>query len=430
MKKIINTTVGLLMSLLILACVTMSTLAASNSVIDEARYSVVRIYVTLAGGGYTGYSTGTAFIVAQSGTSTVLVTNLHVISGVWATEDIFLSPQEIYIIPSDLTGAWIEPQVTYLKDGLDLVILTTTAGLSGRDSLPLSDNTNVHTADTVYALGFPGMADDMIDNGEDLPSGVDDVTVTKGIISKVNATRNGMDAFQTDCYINHGNSGGPLLNEAGEVIGVNTWGSDGVNFTIHISYIIDALTEFGIDHVKLNSDSDLVPDINENMPEAQTLIFEPKPIPLADYWWVLLIPAACVVVWIGIVRKRRHTGATRPSNLPVTQPVQHPPIGNASSHLICTRGNFAGATFPIGGSISIGRDPKRCQIVFPGDTKGISSLHCEVRSQDSGVALTDKGSTYGTFLTGGRKLNANESVTLKSGDSFYLADTKNEFKVL
>jgi len=42
----------------------------------------------------------------------------------------------------------------------------------------------------------------------------------------------------------------------------------------------------------------------------------------------------------------------------------------------------------------------------------------------------DSGSTYGTFLAGGRKLNANETVTLKPGDSFYLADPKNEFKVL
>jgi predicted component of type VI protein secretion system len=98
--------------------------------------------------------------------------------------------------------------------------------------------------------------------------------------------------------------------------------------------------------------------------------------------------------------------------------------------LICEKGQFAGTTFPIIGSLAIGRDPARCQIVFPGDAKGISSLHCEIRQADGGVTLTDKGSTYGTFLAGGRKLPANETVTLKPGDSFYLADNKNEFKIL
>ena len=78
----------------------------------------------------------------------------------------------------------------------------------------------------------------------------------------------------------------------------------------------------------------------------------------------------------------------------------------------------------------MGRDPQRCQVVFPSDTKGISSMHCELRQQGPSVTLKDSGSTYGTFLAGGRKLNANESVMLKPGDSFYLADTKNEFKVL
>ena len=110
--------------------------------------------------------------------------------------------------------------------------------------------------------------------------------------------------------------------------------------------------------------------------------------------------------------------------------MQPPTASNAPAHLLCSRGNFAGTTFPINGILSIGRDPKRCQIVFPNESQGISSLHCELRFQGNVVTLTDRGSSYGTFLTGGRKLNNNETVTLKPGDSFYLADTKNEFKVL
>jgi pSer/pThr/pTyr-binding forkhead associated (FHA) protein len=57
-------------------------------------------------------------------------------------------------------------------------------------------------------------------------------------------------------------------------------------------------------------------------------------------------------------------------------------------------------------------------------------MHCEVQQQPSGILLTDHGSTYGTFLGNGRKLGANESVTLNSGDSFNLADNSNTFRVL
>jgi len=95
--------------------------------------------------------------------------------------------------------------------------------------------------------------------------------------------------------------------------------------------------------------------------------------------------------------------------------------------LICTKGQYAGANFTINGSLSIGRDPKRCQLVIS-NANGISSMHCEIRAGANGITLTDMGSTNGTFV-GGRKLSANEIVTLNNGDSFYLADGGNEFRI-
>lgn len=159
---------------------------------------------------------------------------------------------------------------------------------------------------------------------------------------------------------------------------------------------------------------------------------------LTKNWWLLV-----AVVGGGIVVMRKRKNKTPASSaevppayppaasepIPVTMPVQQPAASGASSHLICTKGHYAGATFPVNGRLAIGRDPKRCQLVFPSETKGISSLHCEITQQAYGVTLADMGSTYGTFLMG-RKLNANESVTLNPGDSFHLADGKNEFKVL
>ncbi len=68
----------------------------------------------------------------------------------------------------------------------------------------------------------------------------DDITLTKGIISKrTKPVWSNYDAFQMDVYINHGNSGGPLVDESGFLIGINSSGavdeqgkSEGVNFAI------------------------------------------------------------------------------------------------------------------------------------------------------------------------------------------------------
>jgi S1-C subfamily serine protease len=403
---------------------------ANNSAIDEARYGVVRVVVP-------GSGMGTAFIVAQSGTSTILVTNLHVIQG----------GGKVFILPSDVTGAWIEAQVTYLRDGLDLAVLTTTAGLSGRPVLPLAGIESVNAADTVYAIGFPGTADEIIDLGGWIPSSPDDVTVTRGIVSSVRAVYSNTDAIQHDSYISYGNSGGPLLNENGAVIGVNTWANPeadaarSINYAIHINYVIDALNEFGIEYARPGRAPASTPDDSIQPPGEQ--VSQPTPPGqtggnfFSEYWWVLAIVVG-LVAGAFILKKRTAPAAAAPAaaqpmaapQTPMTVGVGHTSASSASSHLICSRGHFAGTTFPINGTLSIGRDPQRNQVVFPSDTKGISSMHCQLISQGGGVTLMDSGSTYGTFLTGGRKLNAHERVTLRPGDSFYLADPKNEFKIL
>lgn len=93
-------------------------------------------------------------------------------------------------------------------------------------------------------------------------------------------------------------------------------------------------------------------------------------------------------------------------------------------------GYFDGKEIPINGRITFGRDPDRCSVVYPGSTRGISSLHCQVALEGEKVILKDLGSTYDTYLKDGRKLTANKPQVLNCGDSFYLADSMNLFRVL
>ena len=114
--------------------------------------------------------------------------------------------------------------------------------------MTFADSDKVKTGDRVYAIGNP--------------IGVDfQRTVTSGIISAVNRTIKIKEdeklsymenLIQTDATINNGNSGGPLINEKGEVIGINSVkieDAEGIGFSIPINIvkpIIDKIKEDGV----------------------------------------------------------------------------------------------------------------------------------------------------------------------------------------
>lgn len=97
--------------------------------------------------------------------------------------------------------------------------------------------------------------------------------------------------------------------------------------------------------------------------------------------------------------------------------------------LECIGGALQGMTFPISSRVVIGRDPKRCSIIYPKDAKGISGVHCAAEpTADGQIILTDLGSTYGT-MAGGQQLTAGKGVTLHPGDAFTLGGKENVFEV-
>ena len=83
----------------------------------------------------------------------------------------------------------------------------------------------------------------------------------------------------------------------------------------------------------------------------------------------------------------------------------------------------------MSGKIVVGRDPATCQVVFPAKTPGISGKHCTVQELAQGVVVTDLGSTYGTFLENGTKLEPNKPYTVLGGEAFFLASKDNGFRV-
>jgi S1-C subfamily serine protease len=87
------------------------------------------------------------------------------------------------------------------------------------------DSRALRPAESLLAVGFP----------ESLQIGAQDAAVTNGIFSALWQSRQGVGYVQTNALVNHGNSGGPLADSRGRVVGVVTWGvsdAPGLNFAV------------------------------------------------------------------------------------------------------------------------------------------------------------------------------------------------------
>ncbi len=135
-------------------------------------------------------SQGTAFVINPDG---YLITNVHVVKDEEAV-DVILGDKRY------------KATVLSLDTKHDLALLQIKA--KGLTSLPLTDSNAAKIGQEVRAFGFP-MASVLGDG----------IKVTRGTISGIE-TRDTSKILQIDAAVNHGNSGGPLVNEKGEVVGV------------------------------------------------------------------------------------------------------------------------------------------------------------------------------------------------------------------
>jgi S1-C subfamily serine protease len=146
-----------------------------------------------------------------------VITNQHVVEGASSISVRFWN------------GATYGAEVVGTDTSTDLAVIKVDAPASLLEPLTLGDSSQLEVGDGVVAIGSPyGL----------------EGTLTSGIVSALHrqmTSRNDFsinDSIQTDAAINHGNSGGPLLNSRGRVVGVNaqirsdSGGSDGVGFAI------------------------------------------------------------------------------------------------------------------------------------------------------------------------------------------------------
>jgi len=196
-----------------------------GQIYDRTNASVVEITVTTQApadgpmGSGTAQAQGSGFVYDSSGH---VITNAHVVDGAESAKVRFAD------------GKTYDATVVGVDASTDLAVLKVEAPSSALHPLELADSSQAAVGDVVVAIGSP--------------FGLEN-SVTTGIVSALGRSMKAPNGYtitgsiQTDAAINHGNSGGPLLDLDGKVVGVNaqieseSGGNDGVGFAIPSSTV-------------------------------------------------------------------------------------------------------------------------------------------------------------------------------------------------
>jgi S1-C subfamily serine protease len=215
-------------------------------------------------------SHGTAVLV---GDGRGVVTNLHVVA---ATRNILLRPEgRAESIAMKATKMWPDLDLVYLEP------VSGTAAFKDSGMVPILEaKGNVTGGLEVFSIGYPrGLG----------------YSVSRGVVSGVRTFgelpedyRRGWSRrpdsrwVQTDCPINPGNSGGPLVNAAGELVGINTWGSrvdNDIYFALLATDMLEAIKGPGTPVPVVHSKGEVSPAIDLERVASSTFLQVKLPPP-------------------------------------------------------------------------------------------------------------------------------------------------------
>lgn len=354
---------------------------------------------------------GSGFFVGKAGKDPqYLVTNYHVVEDFvdlgsgelimdeLAALDIAVNASlRVYFSSTD----YVEAQIITYNENTDVAILRIANPTDKRKPLVIKNPTKNDISTQVYAIGFPGLADNAFINPNSKWSS-DDATVTSGVVSNLVTSSGSVSRrVQLDANISSGNSGGPLVNSKGQVLGINTQsvssGNNTINYAVDISEATDLLDRNNISYSKAD-DFDII-------------------FPSYVIWIVLGAVAAIVIVTIIVLLVRHKPDPNDDKN------------DDTSLRVYGIAGVHQGRRYAVikGKTMIFGRGAGS-SVSYPGGTAGVSNSHCTLWFENGIVYIKDNGSSYGTFI-GHSKIVANQAVPLNVGDCFSLGSPKEQFRL-
>jgi serine protease Do len=338
--------------------------------------------------------------------------------------------------------------------GTDLALLQVS-----RRNLPvlqLGDSDTTRVGESIWAIGYPAVAsssDEVIGGWLSRDSDLE-ATFNPGTITAIKRDVMNTPVFQTNVAIYRGNSGGPAVNAAGEVIGVSSWGHkdvEQIKFLVPINVARKMLAEagvkaevtgaFNLSYRKALDDAangrwsaardglDLAMRSFRNSPDLirfrrdvergihSTPMWRQRPVILSAIVFLVAVAVVLASLWFASLRRRIESRASLP---PTTRETLVAPEGATGlqqkllGRFTILNGARAGERLGLGGSgIRIGRETTVCEIVL--ENPKVSRLHAEVVSIDGKVTLVDRNSSNGTYVND-QKIDRR---VLRDGDIIY-----------
>lgn len=397
-----------------------SSLFATNVNILKAKNSTIRVIAIF---GKNSAASGTAFCISSEG---YFLTDAHVVSDFSNNAQNAL--KLLAIKKENNHNFKYDAKLVWKSLDYDLAVIR----IESIDMQPLKFAKYITISDHVAAIGFPTNGDN---SGEDDLDDADfaEASVTSGgiarILTKHLVTQTDVKVIQTDAAVNHGNSGGPLVNECGEVVGINESKAlhvrdiqanmngdviQGINFAVHKDEAIKLLkrhnTPFIVSKSKcIHVDPDIANKIDTN--NTKLLVY-------------VAIALLGILILFWILLKKRTPTDTMLSRLVNKKIIEKKDKITPKKNIVLSPTAHGLPIIELGPKrITLGRSSSA-------DVKILNSLvsgkHLTLELKDNVVYVTDLKSTNGTYIDGQKltpyteqPLYANQKLIIGSGDVVY-----------
>ena len=345
--------------------------------------------------GTMNYWRGTGFFVGEAGKNPqYIVTNCHVVEEfILAGKALGGGELHVRFDKDDEAEAYL---VDYDAEK-DVAILRLAEATDQRVSLQMRVPQEDSLGSEVYAVGYPAAADLTVTAVNSFSQ--KDATVTTGSISRfLTESGTGRKLIQTDASLGGGNSGGPLIDSSGAVIGINTAGSkldSNLFYAVSVSEVLPLLDKNSIPYTLTA----------EAKSGGNTML----------YVGIGAAVVAAIAILVVVLSKKKKAPAAPKGQKAEGNPVLRSMAPQHSGMVVQLHGQ----------PVQIGRDGAVCRLVYQDGTPGVSGRHCQVSFEQGQFILTDLNSTYGTFLANGQRVAPNSPVKLSPKSSFYLGEADN-----
>ena len=389
--------------------------ALAQGAIAQVDRSVVRVIVKLSD----GFGSGTGFVVGLGG---VVATNNHVVEG--AERSWVLSKQgngKLQEYPASVLWASPEYDLALLHvEGLEAPALLLAEPLPEKGS-------------QVTSIGYPGIADSILRSD----SALGESTFTQGVIGRVVKAGWGGDKAQQNILqhsaaVNGGNSGGPLIDSCGRVVGINTAKakgqiegdaehgmtvnqSDGIFFASHVGILLRILKSQGRIFTSTGDACtlDLMAANHTLVPQSQGGWYVPAGIVAALMLALVTLKVALkkqTVLLESYTQFLRRSGKSPSAVTPPTTKTWMLRGRDSCDRFVALKLH---STLLTTGKLIIGRNTANCQLAI--DDPTISRQHASLTLVNGRLQLIDLGSTNGSWIDGVQVRST--PVTLREGQT-------------